>query len=88
MVLIDQPEDGYADTRGWVEAIVDEERARDLLAEFCMDEDGDLGYRPTGPASRVHLCVEDPEQDVEDQRWVPVKPEDERAVEFWEVVVA
>lgn len=86
-VLVDQPEDGYVETCGWVEASVDEDKARDMLAEFCCDEDGETGYRPTGPARRVHLRLVNPAQDYEYQRWVECRPAAKTAVEFWEVIV-
>lgn len=87
-VLIDEPEDGWCETVGWVEAIVDEDRARDALAEFCVDDNGNEPFRPTGPAERVHLRLSNPAADPEDQRWVKCRPAAKTAVEFWEIVVA
>lgn len=86
-VLIDQPEDGCVETMGWVEATVDEDKARDMLAEFCCDESGDSPYRPTGPAERVHLRLVNPAQDWEFQRWVQCKPTAKSGVLFWKIVV-
>ena len=88
VVLIDQPWDGYAEDLGWVEATVDEDKARDILAEFCLDEDGNTGYRPTGPASREWLVRDsEPKPNAEDEMWHAAKAETEGAVEFWKVVV-
>lgn len=83
-VLIDSPWDGICESRGWVEACVPEDRARDVLAEFCLDEDGNEGARPIGPAKRVHLRCANPRADVEEQRWVPCRPTAKTAVEFYE----
>lgn len=86
MVLIDQPDDGYAETQGWVEATVSEDEARDWLKEFCCDEDGEMGFRPTGPVKRVRLASDGREDEYE--RWTLAEDGDESAVEFWEVIVA
>lgn len=87
-ILLDQAEDGYCETTGWVEAIVTEDEARDALAEFCCDEDGKDPFRPTGPAQRVHMRLVNPAEDYEYQRWVRCRPKAKTAVEFWEVIVA
>lgn len=83
IVLIDQPEDGYCESVGWVEATLSEEEARDFLSEWCVDEDGNDGFVPTGPAKRVKLSPQ-PGVIPEEERWY----EDEDGQEFWEIVVA
>lgn len=102
IILLDSAEDGCCESLGWVEATVDEDRARDQLAEFCFDEDGETPCRPDcGPARKVTLAPSaDPATTVlEDVRWYPVdKLGDEfevddldarrsEAREFWEVPV-
>jgi hypothetical protein len=87
-ILIDQPWDGYAETLGWVEATVTEDQARDALTEFCMTEDGEMGYRPTGPAKREWLMLEEPKPNAEDEMWVEAPANGPGAVEFWAIVVA
>lgn len=85
-VLIDQPEDGWCEDVGWVEATVPEARARELLAEFCCDERGDSPSKPTGPARRVFMRLSNPKADYEDQRWVLCTARAKTAIEFWEVI--
>ncbi len=82
-VLMDTP-DGYCEERGWVEACVSEDRARDLLTEFCLTEDGNDGARPVGPVKRVHLRLRNPAAHWEDQLWVPCRPQAKTAIEFYE----
>lgn len=74
IVLLDSPEDGYCEETGWVEATVDQERARDLLAEFRTSEDGDeTPFRPVGAVTPVKLV---PASD-------PAKWGDDPESEFW-----
>lgn len=87
LVLIDQPDDGYCEERGWVEAIVDEDEARDTLAEFCADDEGNDPHRPTGPITLVYLRLTNPAADYELQRWTPCRETAKTARPFWEVVV-
>lgn len=87
-VLVDQPDDGYCENVGWVEASVSEREAREQLAEFCCDEDGNTPFTPTGPAERVLMRLTNPKADWEYQRWVRCTARAKGAVEFWEVVVA
>lgn len=74
LVLCDTYDEGICENRGWVEATVDEERARDVLAEFCVDEYGKLDYRPEcGPAKKVWLAP----KDTDAEEWLlcgPVTP--------------
>jgi hypothetical protein len=51
-VLLDQPEEECCEARGWVSVDVPEDMARDLLADWCADEDGAMPARPAGPAKR------------------------------------
>lgn len=81
IVLLDQPEDQQAETLGWVETTVNEDAARMALAEFCYGEDGETGYLPKGPATRVWL------QPASDEQWTSATPNDDEAREFWQVVV-
>lgn len=84
MVLLDQPEDAMCEERGWVEAIVSEDAARDLLVEFCVGEDGDDPVRPCGEAKRVWLRVTEPGRYPDEDRWHACEPTDEGAREFYE----
>jgi hypothetical protein len=84
IVLIDAPWDGWCEERGWVSTDVTEDRARDLLAEFCADEHGDNGARPIGLAKRVWLACVNPDEDHEDQRWEPCEPDAPGAIQFYE----
>lgn len=86
-ILVDEPEDGYCETLGWVEAVVGEDEARDALAEFCCDEHGDPPSRPVGSARIVHMRLINPAQDYEYQRWQRCTPRAKTGVEFWEIVV-
>lgn len=97
LLLIDQPEDGYMETLGWIEATVSEDEARDRLTEFCCDADGEMGFRPTGPAERKWLK---PQIELGSEEyltalnegysvmWDAADPQSDGAVEFWEVVAA
>lgn len=87
MILVDTPWDGYCEQRGWVEACVTVDQARDLLAEFCPDDNGYLGARPAGPARRVHLRLTNLAAYEEYQWWVPCHPTVKTAVEFFEFAV-
>jgi hypothetical protein len=83
IVLIDAPDDGYCESRGWVSVDVPEDDARDALAEFCVDEDDEPGMRPAGVAKRVWLrCVD--RRGEEDERWEKCEPGDAVATEFYE----
>lgn len=83
IVLVDAPWDGGCEDRGWVSADVSEDRARDLLTEFCVDEDGNPA-RPLGPAKRVWLRLTNPAADHEEQQWKLCKPTAKTAVAFYE----
>jgi hypothetical protein len=86
LVLLDHAEDGYCERRGWVTVDATEDQARDALAEFCGDEDGESPWRPDcGPASRVWLGLVDLEASYEDQRWRPCHKDVAGAREFWEI---
>lgn len=82
-VLIDNPWDGYAEAWCYVEATIHEDKARDLVTEFCVDEDGEPA-RPIGPATEVYLRLTNPAADYEDQRWTKCKPTAKTAVRFYE----
>lgn len=84
IVLMDQPEDNYCETLGWVDVTLTEDEARDALEHLCFTEDGEAGYRPTGPAERVWLK---PDPEVPDM-WTTATRDESDAVEFWQVVVA
>lgn len=81
-VLLDQPEDECCEARGWVSVDVPEDMARDLLADWCADEDGAMPARPAGPAKRVWLAADDLTKPADEQRWQPCEPGE--GVEFWE----
>jgi hypothetical protein len=80
LVLIDQPD--YCEERGWVEAIVSEERAREVLAEFVGE---DPPQKPTGPARRVTLRLRNPAAHYEDQRWVECSEAAKTGRAFWQI---
>lgn len=82
VVLLDQPEDGYCEEFGWVEASVGEERARELLAEFVGE---DPPQRPTGPATRVTMRLRNPAADYEARRWVACSSTAKSGREFWQI---
>lgn len=82
LVLVDTPEDGYCDAVGWVEATVSEDEARVLLSEWCVDEDGEDGLVPVGPAKRVKLSPQ-PGAHPDEERWY----EADDGIDFWEIVV-
>lgn len=84
MVLMDQPEDAMCEERGWVEATVGEDEARDLLAPFCVGEDDDEPVRPCGEAKRVWLRVTEPGPHADEDRWYACEQGDEGAREFYE----
>lgn len=85
IVLLDQAEEGYCEDRGWVEAIITEDEARDALAEFCSDEDGGTPWCPDcGPATRVWLKP----QDEHAEYWGPCELRDPDGIEFWQVPVS
>jgi hypothetical protein len=76
IVLLDAEE--FCESRGWVQANVSEDAARDLLAPSCYDEDGDTPARPNGPASRVWLKART------ETDWRHCTPDEPGAVEFFE----
>lgn len=82
LVLIDQPDDGYCEERGWVEAIVSEDEACALLAEFVGD---DPPQRPLGPVTKVTLRLRNPAAHYEEQRWTPCASSAKTGREFWQV---
>lgn len=82
-ILVDAPWDGGCEHTGWVEACVPEDRAREMLTEFCWDEDGHEA-RPVGPAKRVWLRLISPAVDIEDQRWESCDAAAQGALEFFE----
>ncbi len=71
VILLDMPEDGGCEECGWVEATVNENMARDALADCCCGAEGESPYRPTGPATKVRLVPMDMNMD-EWTRWYPV----------------
>lgn len=83
MVLLDRPEDGMCEERGWVEATASEDLARDLLAPFCFDED-DAPVRPCGEAKRVWLRPTNVSPYPDEDRWEVCESTDEGAQEFYE----
>lgn len=84
ILLIDQPEEGYCEERGWVSCNSPMDEARLLLQTYCCDEDGRCPARPIGEPRRVWLRSSNPEVDFDEQRWDPCEAEDGGAVEFWE----
>lgn len=66
----------------WVETTVSEDEARAQLKDFLCDEDGSLGYRPTGGATKEWLCPEDEHE----EHWKPSGPSGS-AREFWKIGV-
>lgn len=83
MVLMDEPEDGYCELQGWVEATVEIDAARGLLAPFCLGPDGNPPALPIGEPARVWLAPSDPQAHVDDQRWTACEPGAAGAREFW-----
>lgn len=77
LVLVDQWDDKCCEQWGWVETTVSEDRAREVLAEFCVTEDGESPARPTGPATRVWV-----RPDAHGEVWSPCA-EAPDAVEFF-----
>ena len=64
ILLLDQPEDECCEERGWVSVDVPEDYARELLEDYCADENGVMPARPVGPEigrascrERVSCCV-------------------------------
>lgn len=84
VVLLDTYDDGYCEERGYVQAIVTEDEARQLLKEFCLDDDGEPYVPDHGPAKRIWLA---PDRADAPEHWPPCDPADEDAMEFWEVPV-
>jgi hypothetical protein len=85
LILFDTYDDGYCEEKGWVEATVDENEARDILAEYCFDEDGKEGFRPVGSAKKVYMRPEDEYA----ERWVicPATEKDDSIIKCWEIHV-
>jgi hypothetical protein len=90
IILMDTYEDGYCEETGWVETTVSEDEARDQLAEFCFDEEGETPHRPEGePAVKVWLQP-DPADTTpyEDEKcWIKCGSHDPGSLEFWEIKV-
>jgi hypothetical protein len=86
-LLLDSPDDGYCESTGWVETVVTEDEARNLLAEWCMDENGDMPFRPVGAIKRVHMAPEKPGDETAEQMWHKSDEDAPGAMEFWEITV-
>lgn len=86
LILVDQPEDGYIERVGWVAGAPSERAARDMLTEFCVDDDGEPGHRPCGPAEVVFLRSNGGVD--EDERWEDCSSSDDGACAFWKVMAA
>lgn len=84
IVLIDDPEEGYCESTGWVQTTVDENQARDLLVPFVWAEDGDSHARPVGESKRVWFYVADPGEYPEEDRWEACDQAEPGAHEFYE----
>lgn len=87
---MDNSEDGCCETTGWVEATVSEDVARDHLAEFCFDEDGDSPHRPEcGPAVKVWLQPNPADRTPydEEKTWVNCGAYDPGSRVFWEIKI-
>jgi hypothetical protein len=85
LVLLDQPEEGFCEHNGWVEATVTVDVARDLLKPYCVDSEGmDKPARPCGDPKRVWLHVEDPGPYPDEDRWTSCEPDARGAREFYE----
>jgi hypothetical protein len=71
----------------WVETSVTESEARDLVAPFCTDEDGESPFRPVGDAVkqwwRAEVMMGSDSQD--DEEWIRVAQGHGR--EFWAISV-
>lgn len=67
----------------WVETTLSEDEARDKLKGVLCDEDGELGFRPTGDATKEWLSP----ADTHEERWAKCQPTDVNAREFWKVTV-
>lgn len=90
LILMDSYEDGYCEEIGWVETSVTEDEARDALAEFCFDEDGNAPYRPDcGPAVKVWLQPDPADTTPYDDEkpWIKCGAHDPGSLEFWEIKV-
>lgn len=88
LLLIDSPDDGYCEERGWVSTEVDEADARFLLKEFCADPNTcDPPYVPQGPARIVYLAPTIKSEYEDEHRWTEVGFDDPEAEEFWEIDV-
>jgi len=88
LILMDQPEDGWCESLGWVQATVNESEARLLLAEWCADEDGEMtGAVPDcGRARIVRLAPEAGDGDY--GTWYPCDEGAVGALIFWEIPTA
>lgn len=82
VLLLDDPDEEVCDELGWVETTVSEDEARDALVEFVFDEDG-RPARPIGAAKRVRLVPGDGDYAI-GALWVPARPDDPNALEFYE----
>ncbi|MBF6619063.1 MAG: hypothetical protein ITG02_02390 [Patulibacter sp.] len=83
-VLLDQAADDMCEESGWVETSVSIDEARDLLARYCHDEDGNEGHRPAGSPRRVWLApIQDP--DDECATWRDADRFTPGAREFWQL---
>lgn len=83
LVFFDTYDEGYCEDKGWVEATVTEDKARDILAEYCFDEDGREGFRPVGSIKKVYLCPEDKYA----EGWTICSQTEKKSIEFWEIYV-
>jgi hypothetical protein len=81
VILLDEPEEGYCESHGWVSVDLPIDEAAKALAGFCLDEDGDPGYVPQGAPARVWLR---PECDDVESMWVPCDEGADSAREFYE----
>ncbi len=67
----------------WVEVTVSEDAARDQLKGVLCDEDGELGFRPVGAATKEWLAPADGHE----ERWEKCQPTTDDAREFWKIGV-
>lgn len=68
----------------WVETAVNEDEARNLVAPFLCDEDGNFPFKPIGSITKQWLC---PSSEFYGEQWIPCSPGTNLAREFWSIVV-
>lgn len=88
LILLDSPDDGYCESFGWVDDVISENEARDLLAPWCCDpETGDVPYRPTGHAKIVFLVPDRASKFEDEWRWHETHHSIPDSFAFWQIDV-